>query len=174
MTLFKMTEELNFKAICDLTTNVLNMPKGSLSLRSRKRPLQVARSVAAYLGRSEEDIHRTIIGKVLNRDRSLIYHYEHRHKFLYRSCSLYRNTFSTVYKAYKDFDGEKDIFINGKLMKSHLLKEGIKECENSDVIIEVKSGEAVCQINTSFFKFSDELKKINLAMSNYHFNVKII
>ena len=169
-----MTEELNFKIICDITTNVLNMPKGSLSLRSRKRPLQVARSVAAYIGRSEENIHRKIIGKVLNRDRSLIYHYENRHKFLHRSCSLYRDTFSTVFKAYKNIDDEKDIFITGKLMKKHLLKNSVKECENSDVIIEVKSGEAVCKINTSFFKFSDELKKINIAMSNYHYNVNLI
>jgi len=169
-----MTEELNFKIICDITTNALNMPKGSLALRSRKRPLQVARSVAAYIGRSEEDIHRTVIGKVLNRNRSLIYHYENRHKFLYRSCGIYRDTFSKVFKAYKNIDDEKDIFINGKLMKKYLLKSGVTESENSDVILEVNSGEAACKINTSYFDFSNQLKNINIVMEKYHYTIKII
>jgi len=169
-----MTEELNFKAICDLTTNVLNMPKGSLALRSRKRPLQIARSVAAYIGRSEEDIHRKVIGKVLNRDRSLIYHYENRHDFLYRSCSIYRDTFSAVYKAYKDIDNEKEIFINGKLMKEYLLKNNVKESKDSDVILQVKSGEAICDINTSYFEFSSQLENIKFAMEKYYYTVKML
>ena len=150
------------------------MPKGSLALRSRKRPLQVARSVAAYIGMSQENTHRKIIGKVLNRDRSITYHYENRHKFLYRSCSLYRDTFSKVFKAYKNIDDEKDIFINGKLMKKYLLKSGVTECENSDVILEVNSGEAACKINTSYFDYSNQLKNINIALKNYHYTIKII
>ena len=169
-----MTEELNFKAICSLTTRVLNMPSGSLSLKSRKRPLQVARAVAAYIGRTEENIHRSIIGKVLNRVRSLIYHYEHKHKPLYRSCEIYRDTYNKVYKEYKNIDGEKEIFIKGSLMKRHLLKSGIKECIDSDVKLEVKSGEAICIINTSYFNFSAELEKINKALEKYHYTVKII
>ena len=170
-----MTEELNFKAICDLTTRVLDIPKGSLSLKSRRRPLQVARAVAAYIGRTEEDIHRTIIGKVLNRDRSLIYHYEYKHKPLYRSCEIYRNTFNKVYKEYKNIDGEKEIFIKGKHIRNHLLSSGVKESiNNSDVLLEVKSGEAKCIINTSYFEFSDQLENIKLAMEKYHYTVKII
>ncbi len=169
-----MTEELNFKAICNLTTRVLDIPKGALALRSRKRPLQIARSVAAYIGRTEEDIHRAIIGKVLNRDRTLVYHYESRHKQIYRSCGKYRDTFNKVYKAYKDIDNEKEIFIRGDHMKRHLLKSGVTETKNPDVLIEVKSGEAKCTINTSYFKFSEQLEIIKLAMTNYHYTVKII
>ena len=86
------------------------MPDGSLALKSRKRPLQVARAIAGYIGRKEEDIHRTIIGKVLNRDRSLIYHYEYNHKNSYATCLVYRNTFNKIYKAYKDLDGTKEFF----------------------------------------------------------------
>jgi len=169
-----MTEELNFKFICNLTTNILNMPKGSLALKSRKRPLQVARSVAAYIGRTEEDIHRTIIGKVLNRDRTLIYHYESRHKFLYKSCETYRNTFNKVYKAYKDIDDVKDIFVNGVTMRDYLLRNGVKEAIDSDVLIEVKSGEAKCVINTSYFDFSNQLKNVKLALEKYHFTIRVI
>ena len=116
--IFKMTEEDNFKNLCNLTTRVLGLPNGSLALKSRKRPLQVARAIAGYLGRTEEDIHRTIIGKVLNRNRSLIYHYESRHKSLYKTCPIYRQSFNKIYAAYKDIDGAKKFFLNKLIMKS--------------------------------------------------------
>jgi hypothetical protein len=54
-----MTEEDNFKYICNLTTRVLGLPDGSLALRSRKRTLQKARAVAGYIGSTEDNIHRT-------------------------------------------------------------------------------------------------------------------
>ena len=169
-----MTEEINFQAICNLTTRVLDMPKGALALRSRKRPLQIARSVAAYIGRTEEDINRKIIGNVLNRDRSIVYHYERRHKPLYKKCTKYRDTFNKVYKEYISVDNDKEIFIKGNQMKRHLFKGGITESKNPDVLIQVKSGEAKCTVNTSYFKFSEQLEIIKLAMTNYHFTVKII
>ena len=169
-----MTEEDNFKNLCDLTTRVLGLPDGSLALKSRKRPLQVARAIAGYIGRSEENIHRTIIGKGLNRHRSLIYHYEYRHKSLYKSCPIYRNTFNKVYKAYKDVGGTKEFFLDKDFMKSYLLKNGVKEAMNSDVLLEVTSGQVKCVIETSYFEFSNQLKNIKLALKNYHYTVNII
>ena len=102
-----MTAEDNFKNLCDLTTRVLGLPDDSLALRSRKRTLQTARAVAGYIGRTEEDIHRSIIGKVLNRNRSLIYHYERTHEANYDMRPLYRNTYNLIFKAYKDIGGTK-------------------------------------------------------------------
>tara|TARA_R110002110_G_scaffold156878_1_gene352445 strand:- start:737 stop:1246 length:510 start_codon:yes stop_codon:yes gene_type:complete len=169
-----MTAEDNFKNLCDLTTSVLGFAKGSLATRSRKRPLQVARAVAGVIARTEEDIHHKVIGKVLNRDRSLIYHYEHTHQGNYATCAIYRNTFNLIYKAYKDLGGEKDFFLNGDFMKSHLLKNGVKEKLDFNVVIEVKSAKATCKIKTTLFDFSNQLKNINLALKNYHFTVNII
>tara|TARA_R100001143_G_scaffold44050_1_gene39434 strand:- start:137 stop:664 length:528 start_codon:yes stop_codon:yes gene_type:complete len=172
--LFNMTAEDNFKNLCNLTTRVLGLPDGALALKSRKRPLQVARAVAGYIARTEEDIHRTIIGKGLNRDRSLIYHYELRHKPLYKSCAIYRNTFNEVYKAYKDIGGTKEFFLNKDYMKSYLLKNGVKETLESNVLLEVTSGQIKCTIKTSYFDFSNQLENVKLALKNYHFTVKII
>ena len=169
-----MTAEDNFKNLCNLTTRVLGLPDGSLALRSRKRPLQVARAVAGYLGRTEEDIHRTIIGKVLNRDRSLIYHYEYNHKKNYANCLVYRNTFNKIYKAYKDLDGTKDFFLDSDKMKSYLLKNGVSMTYGGDVSLEVKSGQVKCIIKTSYFDYSNQYENIKLALKNYHFTVKII
>jgi hypothetical protein len=169
-----MTEEHNFKNLCDLTTSVLGLPKGSLALRSRKRPLQVARAIAGYIARSEEDIHRTVIGKGLNRDRVLIYHYEKTHKGNYATCPIYRNTFNLIYKAYKDIGGTKEVFLEGSFMKSHLLKNGVKETLDPDVLLEIKSGQVICIIKTSYFDFSNQLENVKLALKNYHFTIKII
>ena len=169
-----MTEEDNFKNLCNLTTRVLGLPDGSLALRSRKRPLQVARAVAGYLGRTEEDIYRTIIGKVLNRDRSLIYHYELRHKPLYKTCPIYRDTFNKVYEAYKGIDGTKKFFVNKDFMKSYLLRNGVVETLDPDVFLEIKSSQVKCIIKTSYFDFSNQVENVKLALKNYHFTIKII
>ena len=169
-----MTAEDNFKYICNLTTRVLGLPDGSLALRSRKRPLQVARAIAGYIGRSEENIHRTIIGKGLNRHRSLIYHYELRHKPLYKSCPIYRDTFNKVYKAYKDIGGTKEFFLDKDFMKSYLLRNGVKETLNAEVLLEVTSGQIKCIIKTSYYDFSNQLENVKLALKNYHYEIKMI
>jgi len=169
-----MTEEFNFKCICNLTTEVLGFPDGSLSTKSRKRPLQAARAVASYIARSEEDIHRSIIGKVLNRDRSLVYHYEKTHKKFFSTCLVYRDTFDKVYKAYKDIDGTKEIFSDKDFMKSYLLKNGVSEKQKSDVILQVVSGKTSCNINTNYFDFSNQLEYIKLALVEHHYTIKII
>ena len=169
-----MTEEYNFKCICNLTTKALDFPDGSLSTKSRKRPLQAARAVASYIARTEEDINREIIGKVLNRDRSLIYHYEKTHKKYFSTCLVYRNTFNKVYKAYMSIDLTKDFFIDSNKMRTFLLKNGISMIYGGDVTLEVKSGKAICKVKTSYFDFSNQLENIKLALKNYHYSVKII
>tara|TARA_R110001583_G_scaffold25400_10_gene91985 strand:+ start:1224 stop:1733 length:510 start_codon:yes stop_codon:yes gene_type:complete len=169
-----MIEEINFKLICDLTTKVMGFEDDALSLRSRKRPLQVARSVAAYIGRTEENIHKTIIAKVLNRDRTLIYHYEKSHKGNYASCIIYRNTFNKVYRAYKDIDCTKLTFLDDDFMKRHLIQNGVKENEKAQVFIQINSGESTCIIQTSYFDFSNQLENVKFAMNNYHYTIKII
>ena len=163
-----MTEEYNFRNICNLTTKLLGLPDDALALKSRKRPLQ------GYIGRTEEDISQKIIGKVLNRDRTLIYHYENTHKTNYANCSIYRDTFNRIYKAYKDIDGIKEVFIDGDFMKSYLLKNEVVETLNPEVILEVKSGQVKCKIKTSYFDFSNQLEIIKLALKNYHYTIKII
>jgi hypothetical protein len=172
--LFNMTTEDNFINLCNLTTSVLGLPKDSLSLKSRKQDLQVARSIAGVIARTEDDIHQTVIAKVLNRDRSLIYHYEKMHKDNYATFPKYRNAFNKVYIAYKDINSAKKTFLDSDFMKSHLLKNDVKEHLKAQVLIEVKSGESMCIVKTSYFDFSNQLENVKLAMSNYHYSVKIL
>ena len=169
-----MIAEYNYKCICDLTTSVLGFPKGSLALKSRKRPLQVARSISGYIARTEENIDRKIIAKVLNRDRSLIYHYEKSHKRNYATCFVYRNAFNKIYKAYKDLSGTKEMFVDNDFMKLYLLKNGVVEILDPEVLLEIKSGQCICIIKTSYMDFSNQLEKIKFVLKNYHYTVKII
>jgi len=171
---FKMTEELNFKAICNLTTKVMGLPTGSLSTKSRKRQLQSSRSIAAYIGLTEENINRYVIADVLNRDRSLTYHYEKTHKKNFIHCIIYRNNFIKIYKKYKDIDNEKEIFLSSKHMKNYLLQNKVNESRKSDVKLQVKSGNAKCIIHTTYFDFSNQIENVNLALKNYHFAIKIL
>ena len=65
---FKMIQEINFKILCDLTTSLVGLRKGSLSYRSRKQEYQVPRTVAAVVGRMIDDTPQTIIAKELKRE----------------------------------------------------------------------------------------------------------
>ena len=169
-----MIAEYNFKSICNLTTRVMGLPDGSLATKSRKRQLQVARSISGYIARTEEDIDRKIIAKVLNRQRSLIYHYEKTHKHNYSTCIVYRNAFNKIYKAYKDVSGTKEVFVDNDFMKDYLLKNGVVETLDPEVLLEIKSGQSICVIKTSYVDFSNQLENVKFVLKNYHFTIKII
>ena len=169
-----MTEQAKFQDLCNVTTNVLEMPDGSLSLKSRKRALHVARASTAYIGVTEENIHRTVIGKVLNRDRSLIYHYEKTHKSNYATCLIYRNTYNKIYSAYKKLDKTLKVFLDDDFLKHYLIKNGVVESNKSQVYLEIKSGESICIIKTSYFDFVNQLENVKLALKKYQFMVRVI
>ena len=169
-----MVGELNFNAICSLTTRVMGLPEGSLALKSRKRHIHCSRAIAAYIGLTEEDIDRKIIAKILNRDRTATYHYVKKHKKNFKHCKIYRASFEKIYSAYKDIDGNKKIFTDKDFLKNHLLQNGVRESMKPNVFIEVKSGQVKYKIKTTFFDFSSQFDKVKEVMVNYHYTVKIL
>jgi len=172
-----MTHELNlsnFKEICNLATRVMRLPENSLALKTRKRNIQAVRSIAGYIGLTEENIPRHIVAKVLNRKRCVTYHYESHHKKNFKKCPVYRTAFDKIYQAYKGIDDSKKIFTDKHFMKSHLLQNGVVEKLESDVTLEVTSGQTTCKIKTSYFDYSNQFENVKLALENYHFTIKII
>ena len=168
-----MTEELNFKAICDMAINICNVSEDDLFSKTRKRNIQSIRAAISYIATTEEKISRNVIAKILNRDRASTYHYEKKHKNDYFTSRLYRNTFNKIYKAYKDIDESKKVFIDKDYMKSFLLKRGVKEKLNAEVKLEIRSGNVKCFIKTDYFDFSNQVEIISLALKNYHHTIKI-
>lgn len=169
-----MTEEINFKSICDLTTRVMGLPTGCLPYKNRSRNIQVARAAASYIAITEENIDRNTIAKVLNRDRTATYHYEYTHKKNFKHCSVYRDTFTKVYKEYMNVDVAKDLFVDSDHMKSYLLQNKVVESKNSNVKLEVKSCGIKCVVKTSYFDYLNQLENIKFALTNYHYTIKII
>lgn len=151
----------------------MGLEKGSLALKSRKQNLQVPRMVASMVARIEDKIPHTIIADVLNRHRTLVYHYEKMHKGNY-VWKKYRDAFNKVYIAYKKMESEKKIFVDKYRMKEYLLKNGVKQSEKNEVRIMIKSGKVGVIIVTSYMDFSNQLENIKFALEDYKYKMEIL
>tara|TARA_R100000654_G_scaffold35308_1_gene60729 strand:- start:2447 stop:2974 length:528 start_codon:yes stop_codon:yes gene_type:complete len=169
--LSNITDKEKFEDICDLTTQLVGIRKGSLAFKSRKLELQIPRLVAANIGRLSF-IHQRVIADVLNRDRSLIYHYEHKHGSNYASWREYREMFNKVYTAYNEINGAKTTFDDSKTLKRHLL-DFTEEDRPQQVEILVKSGKVGCSLKTSYRQFSNMLKNIRFALTDYNHSLEV-
>ena len=170
-----MTPKDNFVHICNITTKVLGLRKGSLSQKSRKQDLQIARMVASVIARLEEGMHHKTIAETLKRDRTLIYYYEEKHVGNY-SWSKYRDAYNKVYLAYHRLENSKNVFNDPHIMREYLLKKGVKEHNKKEIMIVIKSGKVGTHITTSYFDFSNQLEKIKsiLINGNYKYEVSDI
>ena len=166
-----MTAKDHFVHICNITTKVLGLRKGSLSYKSRTQDLQIARMIAGVIARKEEGIHRTTIAEVLNRNRTLIYHYEKSHVGNY-TWEKYRDAYNKVYLGYHKLENCKNIFDCPHRMKEFLLRKGVKVHIKKEVMIVVKSGNVGCGINTTYFDFSNQLAKIKEILNNENYKYK--
>ncbi len=171
--LFKMTDTEKFENLCDLTTNVLGLPQGVLSEKTRKQDIQVARSIAGVIARMEEEIHYTDIARVLNRDRSLIYHYEKCHSSNYSTWLKYRNAFNKVYTAYVQDSSNKRVFINKEWLDKHLAKNEVVNNPKGQVRLEIISGKITTIINTTYFDFTNQMELIKFALLDYDYKINI-
>ena len=165
---------MNFKILCDLTTNLVGLSKGSLSYKSRKQKYQVPRAVASVVARMIDETHRTTISKELKRDRSLIYHYEKMHESNYRTFPKYREVFNKVYNAYSNIQGSKRTFVDAKQLKIYLRDNGIENSEKHQTTIRVTSGRISTDIKVSYKNFYDQLEKCKFAMTDCNYNLEII
>jgi hypothetical protein len=167
----KITDKEKFEHICNLTTSVVGLRKGSLSFKTRKLDIQLPRLVASNIARLE-GIHQRAIADVLKRDRSLIYYYESKHSANYTSWKEYREMFNLVFKMFSDIEETKPAFMDSRGMKRHLL-EFVEESEPYQVEILVTSGKVGCKIRTSYIKFSYVLKNLTFALANYNHSIDI-
>ena len=170
---FNMNQESNFKNLCNLTTSLLGLRKGSLAAKSRKQELQIARSVASVVGRMVEDIHQTVIAKEIKRDRSLIYHYEKKHESNYATFPKYRDIFNIVYNAYTKIEDAKLTFVDLFHLQDHLRRNNVRHSAKEQTFVIVKSGDVQVTIKLSYRDFYTQLELIKLAMNGYKSDITI-
>lgn len=170
----KMTEESNFKNLCNLTTRLLGLRKGSLALKSRKKEFQIARAVASVIARKVDKIHQNVISKEIKRDRSLIYHYEKTHESNYSTYPKYRETFNVIYNAYTQIEDARLTFVDLFHLQEHLRKNNVRHSAKEQTSIIVKSGDVQARIKLSYRDFYKQENLIKLAMNGYKCELKII
>ena len=169
-----MTLEDNFKNLCNLTTSLLGLRKGSLAYKSRKQDLQVARSIASVIARIEYEVPHSTIAKVINRNRTLIYHYEKNHKHNYATFPKYRDTFNKVFNAFTTIEDSKKSFFDLQQLKNYLRKNDVFNSEKHQVIIRIKSGKVGTEIKVSYRDFYNQLENVKLALQNFKYEIEII
>ena len=169
-----MTAEDNFKNLCNLTTSVMGLRKGSLSQKSRRTELQIPRAVAAVISRLEDETHQTVIAKVLNRNRSLVYHYEKMHNANYSSWEKYRDTFNKIYMAYTSIRNSKKEFFDLQHLQDHLRQSGVIASNKHQTSIRIKCGKVGTDVKVSYRDFYNQLELCKLALQDYKFEIEII
>ena len=170
----KMTQEDNFKNLCNLTTSLLGLRKGSLAYKSRKQELQVARSIASVIARKEYEIPHSTIAKVINRDRTLIYHYEKNHKHNYSTFPKYRDIFNKVFNAFQSIEDSKKSFFDLFQLKDYLRKNDVNDSVKHQVSIRIKSGDVGTDVKVSYRDFYNQLENVKLALQNFKYEIEVI
>lgn len=170
----KMTQEDNFKNLCNLTTSLLGLRKGSLAYKSRRQELQVARSIASVIARKEYEIPHSTIAKVINRDRTLIYHYEKNHKHNYSTFPKYRDIFNKVFNAFQSIEDSKKTFFDLRQMQDYLRKNDVVNSVKHQVSIRIQSGDVGTDVKVSYRDFYNQLENVKLALQNFKYEIEII
>jgi len=160
---FKMIAEDNFRNLCNLTTSLVGLRKGSLACKSREQKYQVPRCVASVVARMIDETHPTIIAKVIKRDRVSIWHYEKMHQSNYRSFPKYREVFNKVYNAYSSMQGAKRTFADLNHLKQYLKENGIHNSDKHQTTIRITSGRVEADVKVSYKDFYNILEKCKIC-----------
>jgi len=171
MFLEEITDTKEVKDLCNIATEIVGLEQGSLPSLTRKEPYALARQVVANICLSQ-GIHFVTIAKVLNRDRSNIYHYKKNHTVNFKTWIEYRRLFTKVFNVYKDSKKEQKTFLTTQDLRSHLLSNGVNT-STGEVYIVVKSGVLTTSINTSYKDFSNQLENIRIALVDYQYKLDV-
>ena len=166
-----ITDKKEVKELCDIATNIVGLEQGYLISQSRKQPYTLARQVVSNIC-LHNGLHFETIAKVLNRDRTSIYHYKRKHQHNFKTWSQYRTLFTKVFNTYKESKKEQKTFLTNQDLRSHLLSNGVKT-SIGEVFIIVKSGVLKTSINTSYKDFSNQLEKIRIALLDYQYSLDV-
>ena len=169
-----MTNREKFEQICDLTTEIVGLQKGSLAQKTRKQEFLLPRMVASNIAILTKDIHVTTIADIIKKDRTSVMHYRNTHKQNYASFPFYRNTFNKVYNAFTELEKVKLVFAEKEEMIRHLLDAGVKIVAKPQVRIKVISGKCKYLVPTNYLDFSKNIDIIKDSLRNYDYSYYII
>ena len=167
-------QEEIFYNLCSLAEDVCDLPRGALGYKSRKQEYQVARCAVSCVARMIDNTHQKVIGKILNRDRSLIYHYDKMHTSNYKTWELYRETFDKIYNSYIEVKQRKKSFVDINHMKKHLKEHGVTHSDLHQQSVRIQSENLTLDIILSYKDFFNKLELIKLALKDYEYKYELI
>lgn len=169
-----MKAEDKFLNICKLTTDTLDICADHIFSNSRMKEVVIPGAVACMVARLAENTKHSVIAKVFNKNRASIYYYEKQHPNNFAYWGEYRRSFKKVLTAYNRIEGSKKTFDTKKDMNNYLKLHNIEDSNTLDLLIVIKSGKIETKVKTSYFNFSDVMKKITFALQHYKYDFKII
>ena len=169
-----MKAEDKFLNICKLTTDTLDICADHIFSNSRMKEVVIPRAVACMVARLGENTKHSVIAKVFNKNRASIYYYEKQHPNNFLYWAEYRRSFKKVLNVYNKIEGAKKTFASKKQMLKYFKLHNIEDSNTLDLLIIIKSGEIEAKVKTSYFNFSDIMKKITFALQHYKYDFKII
>lgn len=171
--LSKIQQESYFKTLCQMATNMLELPEGSLSSKSRKKELQLPRMVVSVVSNMIDETHYNVIANGISRDRTCINYYVNMHKSNYRTYPEYRDLFNKIYNSYAEIKNSKRTFEDMYHLREHLRANGVRHSQTPQTTIRVKSGKISVDIKVSYRDFSSQLDLITLALTNCNYKLLI-
>lgn len=170
-----ITDQLEVMSIMEIACQVCGITKDDIRSQSRKRKVQVPRTIISNIARVDKGIHPEIICRTINRDRCSIYHYENVHKNSYEGWKYYRELFNKVYNAYSDIQYSKNKFLFDEDIRHLLISNGVTESKIPNVFITVTCDDKSSVIKTDYSGFSPQLDLIKqiLRQANYEHKINV-
>ncbi|QDP52926.1 MAG: hypothetical protein Tp165SUR256671_7 [Prokaryotic dsDNA virus sp.] len=171
-----INDDIELEQLCDIATDICNLPKGHLSKifpGCKAEKYSVPRTIVAVIARKDLGIHHKVIANYINKDRSSIYHYVKKHESDYASYPEYRNKFNEIYNAHTEMTKEKEEFKNESEILEFLAKRGIKNSKFPTMFITIKTENFAVNIGTTFRDFSNYYDICNESLKNYKVKISI-
>lgn len=165
-----MREKERFEEICKITTDVLNLPEGSLKGKSRDINLCLGRQVASVIA-IKNGIKRTTVADCLNKNRTSTNYYTRKHKTNFTGWIPYAKAYVKVCKILEDIENSKNVFFEKISIQKLLEKEGVKQSKNPKMIFTIKSGKVKFNLLSDYSKFSDDYSGIKKALKGYYYEL---
>ena len=170
----KISDENDFIDLVNTMTDMCGLDRGSLSGRSREQKYQLPRSVVTNVARIGYGIHHSVMSKILNRDRTSIYHYKKCHSSNYMGWKEYRELFNSLLDRCLDTKNSTELPFNGPIdMTKYLIKNGAIFSKNPNMNIVIHTDAFTIDIATSYKDFSHNIEVCNDALGKYKFRLDV-
>ncbi|QDP50893.1 MAG: hypothetical protein Unbinned7837contig1000_33 [Prokaryotic dsDNA virus sp.] len=165
-----MTEQEKLEKIFKITTDVLNLPAGSLKGKSRMMKLCLGREIAGIIA-LKNGVHRLKIAKALGKNRTATYYYEREHQSKLQGWMEYAKAYTEVTTKYEKIIGDKKVFVENTLLRKHIKNAGLKNSKNPRIIFTIECGKTKYKLLSDYSNFSNDYDTLKNCLTEYNYKL---